>query len=312
MIESGANRGIEASMATMEMVSVGRTVVLAHAPGAILDSDWSSFLSRMQQRDYDGLLVWAPKAAPNSRQRRSVIQAWDGQLPQVGVLTDSTTVKGVISVLSALLDNRIRGFEPARLDTALDHIRTPAALQAEVTATVARLRTLVPADHDRAFFSDLREKHQASLQASARAWCANDSDSDDLLQETFELALLHAETLKRAENPRAWLKTLLRNQFASRWRRSAREKWLDLSQLEERIAAPIPESEPAWASITQDEVWAAAKKLDPSLRQVFELYERDALSYREIAERIGVPTNTVGSRMNRSRAKLREVLGKAR
>lgn len=52
----------------------------------------------------------------------------------------------------------------------------------------------------------------------------------------------------------------------------------------------------------------ALSRIDPELRVVLVLKEQEDLSYREIAEAVGIPEGTVGSRLNRGRAELREAL----
>ncbi|WP_231743967.1 RNA polymerase sigma factor [Stieleria neptunia] len=52
----------------------------------------------------------------------------------------------------------------------------------------------------------------------------------------------------------------------------------------------------------------ALSRIDPELRVVLVLKEQEDLSYREIADAVGIPEGTVGSRLNRARADLREVL----
>lgn len=52
----------------------------------------------------------------------------------------------------------------------------------------------------------------------------------------------------------------------------------------------------------------ALSKIDPELRVVLVLKEQEDLSYREIADAVGIPEGTVGSRLNRARADLREAL----
>lgn len=52
----------------------------------------------------------------------------------------------------------------------------------------------------------------------------------------------------------------------------------------------------------------ALSRIDPELRVVLVLKEQEGLSYREIADAVGIPEGTVGSRLNRARADLREAL----
>ena len=52
----------------------------------------------------------------------------------------------------------------------------------------------------------------------------------------------------------------------------------------------------------------ALSRIDPELRIVFELKEVDELPYSEIAEIVGIPEGTVGSRLNRARTELRDHL----
>lgn len=52
----------------------------------------------------------------------------------------------------------------------------------------------------------------------------------------------------------------------------------------------------------------ALARLEPELRSMFLLREVEELSYREIAETLGIPEGTVGSRLNRARRELRDHL----
>ncbi|HRX78355.1 MAG TPA: sigma-70 family RNA polymerase sigma factor, partial [Pirellulaceae bacterium] len=52
------------------------------------------------------------------------------------------------------------------------------------------------------------------------------------------------------------------------------------------------------------------ERLEPELRVVFLLKEQQGLSYYDIAESLGIPEGTVGSRLNRARKELRQELTK--
>ena len=52
----------------------------------------------------------------------------------------------------------------------------------------------------------------------------------------------------------------------------------------------------------------AMLRIEPELRVVFQLKEMDELPYSQIAEIVGIPEGTVGSRLNRARTELRDQL----
>jgi RNA polymerase sigma-70 factor (ECF subfamily) len=52
----------------------------------------------------------------------------------------------------------------------------------------------------------------------------------------------------------------------------------------------------------------ALDRIEPELRSIFHLREVEGLSYREIAEVVCIPEGTVGSRLNRARHELRQIL----
>lgn len=62
------------------------------------------------------------------------------------------------------------------------------------------------------------------------------------------------------------------------------------------------------ASEVVEMVTKAMERIEPDLRWIFELKEVDELSYAQIAEIVGIPEGTVGSRLNRARRELREQL----
>jgi RNA polymerase sigma-70 factor (ECF subfamily) len=62
--------------------------------------------------------------------------------------------------------------------------------------------------------------------------------------------------------------------------------------------------------LTTSDLKAALLEIGAPFREVFELHEFARLSYEEIAGRLDISPNTVGTRLHRARRKLREVLMK--
>lgn len=156
----------------------------------------------------------------------------------------------------------------------------------------------------------LREHHD-SLCRTARQLCGNAADADDLVHDVYERALRWRSRTAKHSNPRAYLHSILRNLFIDRCRRArVRPRALPIEEAE-RVALcrpPSDESDRAWYAVTTDQVAAALAELPAEFRLVFELYAFERLRYGEIAARLGISPATVGTRLLRARAKLRDHL----
>jgi RNA polymerase sigma-70 factor (ECF subfamily) len=154
------------------------------------------------------------------------------------------------------------------------------------------------------------KKHEAALRAAALRLCGNPMDANDLVQDVHERALRHLRRLRPGSHMFRWLLTILYRLFVDRYRRHQRELLADApaEELCEQLAAPEAEPEPAWASITTAQLRAALEELPEEFRSVYELHALQGWSYNDIAERLGIPKATVGTRLIRARRKLREML----
>jgi len=145
-----------------------------------------------------------------------------------------------------------------------------------------------------------------ALESFARHLCGNAADAQDLVQDTFEKALRFVARGGSIENERAWLFAVLHNEFRGRLRQGTRMPRAGLDGVD--VAAAEPEPAPAWAAIGRPELDAAMDQLEPHHREVYELHAIENLSYQEIGARLGIPVNTVGTRLLRARRRLRGIL----
>jgi RNA polymerase sigma-70 factor (ECF subfamily) len=151
------------------------------------------------------------------------------------------------------------------------------------------------------------------LRRVARRLTRDADDAEDLLQETAVRAHRFADRFRQGTSMRAWLHRILRNTFASRYRKRRREREVidraySEGALYEQRARAIDEPRVVAASLS-DEVMRALEALPVEFRAVLQLVIIDGLSYREAADRIGCPIGTVMSRLHRARAAMVAQLG---
>lgn len=159
--------------------------------------------------------------------------------------------------------------------------------------------------------------HLDSIYSMALRLARNPEDANDLLQETVLRAYRFFHQFTPGTNSRAWVLTILFNNFRNGYRKSGREQ-VSQSEAEftqrleaESLAADQTRSDPealAFANVMAPEVTAALDSLPEEFRAALLLVDVQELSYQEVSEVLAVPVGTVKSRVSRGRSLLREAL----
>jgi RNA polymerase sigma factor (sigma-70 family) len=156
----------------------------------------------------------------------------------------------------------------------------------------------------------LLERYQAALYALALRMLGHGPQAQDVLQDTFLIALVSIDRLREPEAVGAWLRGILRNLCFRRLRERRREFLFDqpLRPLEERsLESPTEEAIDRLAM--REWVSTALSELPEVLRVTAILrYFGSYSSYKEISTILGVPVGTVRSRLNQVKIKLAEAL----
>src|ERR1700693_5690671 len=159
--------------------------------------------------------------------------------------------------------------------------------------------------------------HLDSIYSMALRLARNREDASDLVQDTVLRAYRFFHQYTPGTNSRAWVLTILFNNFRNGYRKSGREQ---VSQTEdefterleaESIAADQTRSDPeslAFANVMAPEITAALDAIPEELRVALLLVDVQELSYREVSEVLTVPVGTIKSRVSRGRGLLREAL----
>src|SRR5262245_16787424 len=149
--------------------------------------------------------------------------------------------------------------------------------------------------------------HRAWVRAVARALVAAANDADEIEQETWLAAMRHPP--RHAASPRGWLGAVARN-VARRLGRDAacrerHETGAGARRAEEPATDLVAEAE------LQQRIGRAVLALDEPFRSTVLLRYFDGLPPRDVAARLGVPVETVRSRLRRAHERLRAELDAA-
>jgi RNA polymerase sigma-70 factor (ECF subfamily) len=154
--------------------------------------------------------------------------------------------------------------------------------------------------------------HLAELRSAARQLVGSREQAEDLVQETFALALAARDRYRLGSNARAWLYRILINAAHTERRRTRRDARLaeryghETAARREPVLRADPVPGPASAAVEK-----ALAELPSNYRTVVELVDINEFGYAEAAARLGVPVGTVMSRLHRGRTLLRHALGSA-
>ena len=155
-------------------------------------------------------------------------------------------------------------------------------------------------------FHDLVEREIPRLRRYARALTRNGERADDLVQDTLLRALDKAQLWKPGTDLRAWLFTIMHNQYVNAVRRAMREDGaVDIEQMSSSLAATTDPT----GSRQLYELDRALGFLPQEQRAVILLVGLEGMSYETAAEVLSIPIGTVRSRLSRGRDALRRLLG---
>ncbi|MCE3253303.1 MAG: polymerase sigma factor [Cellvibrio sp.] len=130
-------------------------------------------------------------------------------------------------------------------------------------------------------------------------------DADDLLQNTLERLLSRGvpEEIELAK----WAFRVCRNIWIDEYRaRKVRQR--NAYSLEETEEPFVDGEQAIYNQITLEEVDAAMDKLPADQRSIMALVAVQGMSYKEVAETLGIPPGTVMSRLARARIALANFL----
>jgi len=156
-------------------------------------------------------------------------------------------------------------------------------------------------------FDEVVLPHLDAAHRLARWLMRNEHDAEDVVQEASLRAFRYFRTFTGGSG-RAWFLRIVRNTCISR--RSDRMHLTDAFD-EERHRSTGPTADPETLLLRADAAAVVERTLDAlpdRFRELLVLRELEGLSYRELADALGIPMGTVMSGLSRARLAFREAL----
>jgi RNA polymerase sigma-70 factor, ECF subfamily len=142
------------------------------------------------------------------------------------------------------------------------------------------------------------------LRAFGLSLTARSDRADDLVQETLMKAWKHHDSFAEGTNMKAWLYTILRNEFYTQLRKRKREVEDADGFYSSKVAVHAEQD----AKLDMADFRKALAKLPEDQREAIILVGASGFSYEEAADICSVAVGTIKSRVNRARVRLTALL----
>jgi len=178
------------------------------------------------------------------------------------------------------------------------------------------VKRVIPGDQ-RLRFEQAALPHLDAIYTAALRLARNPDDAEDLLQETVLRAFRFFHQFTEGTNCRAWLLTILYNNFRNSYRRGSREQPAATTEEFDRSVETDSLRRDQTRVNPEDlfgnrmlghRIEAALNTLPPDFREALLLVDVQELNYQEVALVLEVPLGTIKSRVSRGRALMREAL----
>jgi RNA polymerase sigma-70 factor (ECF subfamily) len=161
---------------------------------------------------------------------------------------------------------------------------------------------------------ELFRRYRSVAYRVAYRLLGNEADALDAVQEAFVKALTHLPSFQGRSSFKTWLLRVVSNAAMDLGRQRGRREALSMDALGSRQREefePVVPSESSRGLEREDlrhKLQQALAQLPPAQKQTFVLHAEAELSYREVAEVLGISIGTVMSRLYYARQKLRSLL----
>jgi RNA polymerase sigma factor (sigma-70 family) len=164
------------------------------------------------------------------------------------------------------------------------------------------------ANHDRRAQQELYNQYSRFLLGICMRYATDKAEAEDILQESFIKIYFNIKDYSGTGSFIGWLRKVAVNTAITHYHRNLKFRYH--VEIEDYVSAETGVTSFEEDFFTSDELFIVLNELPSGYRMVFNMYAIDGYKHKEIAEILGIDTNTSKSQYSRAKAALREKLEK--
>ena len=166
------------------------------------------------------------------------------------------------------------------------------------------------ARHDKRSQQALYDRYSGFLLGICIRYASDRSEAEDILQEVFLKIYFNIAEYSGTGSFTGWLRKITVNTAITQYHKTLKYRYHE--DIEEYVTVETGVSSFEEDYFTSDELYKALNDLPMGYRMVFNLYAVEGYKHKEIAEILGIDTNTSKSQYSRAKSVLRNKLEKLR
>lgn len=166
------------------------------------------------------------------------------------------------------------------------------------------------ARHDRRAQQMLYDKYSRFLLGVCMRYATDRAEAEDILQDSFLKIYFSIEDFSGTGSFAGWLRKVAVNTAITHYHKNLKHRYH--IEIEEYVSVETGTSSFEEDLFSSDELYKVLNELPAGYRMVFNLYAVEGYKHKEIAEMLGIDTNTSKSQYSRAKAVLRDKLDKLR
>jgi RNA polymerase sigma-70 factor (ECF subfamily) len=164
------------------------------------------------------------------------------------------------------------------------------------------------AKHDRKAQQVLYDKYSHLLLGVCLRYATDKAEAEDILQDSFLKIFYNIKDFTGSGSFIGWLRKVAVNTSITHYHKNLKYRYH--VDIEDYVSVEIGITSFEEDFFTSDELYKVLNELPTGYRMVFNLYAVEGYKHKEIAEMLGIDTNTSKSQYSRAKAVIRDKLEK--